>query len=627
MPLNSDEMKGQEQTAFLDNPDVYKKPTEARPIPEAQIGVDTNSTLFQNIINAGEVGKLDISAIESFSQVSQSRDQIYALLDTMCEDSTVSAILETYAEDATEYNESGQIVWAESSDAEIAKYVSFLLDSMCVDKNIYKWVHSLCKYGDIYLRLYRESDYKDDLLFKKESKDSNERATLNEDINVKVYSKNDHYVHYLEMVPNPAEVFELTKFGKTYAYVKASVKIPSDQNRNIYQGSLFQPYKFNKNDIDIYNATDFVHACLEDNSTRTPEQVQIFMDDESYKNEEGALTYTVKRGQSLLYNTFKIWRELALLENSILLNRITKSAIIRVIGVEVGDMPKEMVGPHLQGIKQLIEQKAALDTGKSLNEYTNPGPIENNIYVPTHGGVGALTTQQIGGDVNIGQLSDLDYFQDKFFGSMRVPKQYFGITDDNAGFSGGQSLSIISSRYAKMVKRIQATVTQALTDAINLMLIDKGMDTYVNKFTIKMLPPTTQEEIDRRENLSGKVQLTSDIMNMLTDIEDPVKKLEVLKALLSDFITNTEVIDIIQQEIEKLEEEVAEGTAPIEGEEEQEDIEMSGSSFAGDLGLAPIEGEEAIEGEEEVGEEDSEPLPSPEELGAGDFSDNNNPEI
>jgi hypothetical protein len=52
---------------------------------------------------------------------------------------------------------------------------------------------------------------------------------------------------------------------------------------------------------------------------------------------------------------FKTWRELSLLENSLLLNRITKSSIVRIISVEVGDMPKEQVGPHLMGIKGLIE--------------------------------------------------------------------------------------------------------------------------------------------------------------------------------------------------------------------------------------------------------------------------------
>lgn len=55
-----------------------------------------------------------------------------------------------------------------------------------------------------------------------------------------------------------------------------------------------------------------------------------------------------------------------LLENSLLLNRITKSSIVRIIGVEVGDMPKEEIGPKLRSIKQLIEQKSVLNSGVSL---------------------------------------------------------------------------------------------------------------------------------------------------------------------------------------------------------------------------------------------------------------------
>ena len=183
-----------------------------------------------------------------------------------------------------------------------------------------------------------------------------------------------------------------------------------------------------------------------------------------------------------------------------LLNRVTKSSIIRLINIEVGDMPKEQVGPFLQRIKALMEQKAAINTGESMSEYNNPGPIENNIYVPTHNGQGTITTGQIGGDFNASPIPDIEYFQNKFFGALRIPKQYFGLTDDAAGFSGGESLAIISSRYAKMVKRIQNTLIQALTSVINLFLIDKKQNSYIGKFTIHMQPPTTKEENDRREN-------------------------------------------------------------------------------------------------------------------------------
>lgn len=633
--------------------EVFNKPIRAVPKPERNIGIDTEEHLYHNIINTGVSSKIDISELEGFTRTSQSRDQVYAMIDTMCNDSMIAAIIETYAEDATEYSDNGHIVWAESADDEVSKFVGVLLECLNIDKHIYKWAHALCKYGDVYVRLFRESDY-DDLVFnskkdKEDDKDVKDRTQLHEsldnkhtdktnlieDVILNYYSKNDKYVNYVEMVPNPAEVFELTKFGKTSGYIKTQITQQSALVDNMTNQVLQQKYKFNKRDVDVFEATEFVHAALEDNSSRTPEEVDIFIDSEEDESTK-SVSYTVRRGQSLLYNIYKIWRELQLLENSILLNRVTKSSIVRIVGVEVGDMPKENVGPHLQGIKNLIEQKAALDSGTGMNEYTNPGPVENNIYVPTRDGKGAITTQQIGGDVDVKSLADLDYFKNKFFGALRVPKQYFGDTDDAAGFSGGQSLSIISSRYAKMIKRIQSTLIQMITDIINLILIDRNLSSYIGKFTIKMLPPTTQEEIDRRDNLSGKVQIVNDIINLTGDIEDPIAKLKILKALLSTVVTDSEVISIIAEEVERLEAEAKD--APVEDtpEESEEDFDSSeplnlggGSSMSGndfDTGDEGESGDEeptdSTDSSEESGTEET-ILPSPGELGDIDFTNNN----
>ena len=574
MPLNINNVNN-DDSVYLDQPDVYHKETIAVPAPERGFGVDTKNTVFHNIINAAIGGQLDVNSLQSFTSITQSRNTVYGLLDSMCEDATISAVLETYAEDATEYNDEGQIVWAESSDANIQKYVQFLLDTMNVDKNIYSWVYSLCKYGDVYLRLYRESDWKQADLFD----DTKTKEQLNEDVKIKAYSQNDHYVNYMEMCPNPADIFELTKFGKTYAYINApsNPSANNQMNGSAYQLQGAMSYKFKKGDVDLHGPMDYVHACLQDNTSRTPEKIQIFTSES--EEDSDSLTYTVKRGQSLLYNVFKNWRELQLLESSILLNRVTKSSIIRMISVEVGDMPKEQVGPHLAGIKALIEQKAAIKVGSSISEYTNPGPIENNIYIPTHEGIGAITTSQIGGDVDVKSLADLEYYQDKLFGALRVPKQYFGVTGDAAGFDGGKSLSVISSRYGKMIKRIQNTMIQCLTDAINLMLVDRGLKSYVNEFNIRMLAPTTQEELDRRENVAGKVQLTSDIMNMLSDIEDTQTKLKILKSLLSNILTNGEVIGFIQDEIDKLEATQSEEESEQVDEASEEEISVDDTNL------------------------------------------------
>jgi len=612
-------------TAFQARDDDYSKRIVPESSPNLEIGIDLDNTVIENIANTMETSQTDINALNSFTQVSRSRNELYNTLDAMGDDSIIAAVLETYAEDATETNDSGNIVWAESGDSDALKFVTYLLNALNVDKNIYKWTYSLCKYGDIYLRLYRESDY-DAMLFVEKPKTTG-KEQLNEDVIVKAYSKNDSYVHYVEMFPNPAQVFELTRFGKTVAYIKTDVLPTNTTNDPLDMNNAFlNRYRFNKSDVELYPPTEFVHACLEDNSSRIPEEVDLFND------EDKTFTYGVKRGQSLLYSTYKVWRQLQLLENSVLLNRVTQSSIVRVIGVEVGDMPKESVQPHLMNIKQLIEQKAAFDVGNSMNEYTNPGPIINNVYIPTRNNQGVLTTQQIGGDVNVGDLVDLEYYQDKFFGNLRVPKQYFGVTGDSAGFDGGASLSIISSRYAKMIKRIQNTMIQALTDIINLILIDTGNEAYINKFQLRMQAPTTQEEVDRRDNLSNKVGLIRDIMDVLGDVENTATKLKILKSMLSNTLNDTEVIQLLQDEIDSMEtqlaEETDEDTTSFEDDSSfdsyPDDEPMDFASPSIDMPMPS--GEHAISDSDEVDDSDD-TLPTPAELDIGDVSDSTNPNL
>ena len=106
------------------------------------------------------------------------------------------------------------------------------------------------------------------------------------------------------MIPNPAEMFELTKFGKTAGYIKANINTtPSNNSTSILN---YYRYKFKKDDINIYNGDQFVHASLEDNSSRSPEEVNLFMDMDSYDSNKNGYSYIVKRGQSLLYNIFPI---------------------------------------------------------------------------------------------------------------------------------------------------------------------------------------------------------------------------------------------------------------------------------------------------------------------------------
>ncbi len=600
--------------------DNNEKKIQATTLGQPSIGIDTKDEFIRELLSGVESSSLDMSTLNSFLNVSQTREQLYALIDEMKQDSTIAAVISCYVSDITNTNDNGEIMWIESNDPHIAKYTQYILDSLNIDKNIQGWADTLVTYGDLFVRLYRQSDFeKDNALFSSsiteqdklvESLNTTSEKQLNEDINVNYYNAKDPYVFYVESESNPAEFFELTQFGKTMGFIKA----PSTALTPMTDTSLLlTSYQVKDTDIEIYSPTTYVHAFVEKNQSRTPEEIVIT------QGENRQYKYKVKKGQSLLTPVFRVWRELQLLENSVILNRLTKSSITRVVQVEVGNMPKEQVQPKLQSLKKLMEQNMSLNKDKSMGEYTNPGPVENIVYTATHNGQGVISTQQIGGDVDVKSLLDLDYWNDKLFGGLNTLKQFFGKTDDSTGFNGGTSLTILSSRYAKEVKKYQHILSQMVTSIINLFLINKGLTNYINKFTVRMQEPVTQEEIDRRASLSERIRVIGDTLNTLSDIDNKKIRLKIVKSLMSTAITDQEVLQYIQDQIDlepkdEIEEDIEEVNSDIEHslpsseipEESEEDIEEPESSISSEI--------TALGNEEESEKQDDSYLPNFDEL-------------
>ncbi len=535
--------------------DLVGKKITAVPKEPVNVGMDTEGHFAENIVNAAINDTLNLSELENFLSVAQNRENVYRLIDMMSQDGTVASIIESYAEDATETNPDGNVMWVESEDADVVKYVTFLLSTLQINENAYGWVNSLIKYGDLYLKLFKESEYEESSIFDNDA--INKKSRLHEDVILHIEDKSEHYVNFVEKVSNPAEMFELTSKGKTQGYINAPYNVFNTLNVNDYnqtEYNFIQNYKVAKGDINVFSATDYVHGYLFDDTGRTKETVDLFDNDDDYKTGTNSHSYDVKRGKSLLYDWFKSWREMTLLENAIILTRLTKSSLIRVIQVEVGDMPKEMIANHLQGIKSMMEQKTSIDTGISSGNYTNPGPVENNIYVPTHGTIGNLSVSNVGGEYDPKQLTDLEYFRDRFFSSTGIPKSYVGFTDDQTGFNGGTSLTLISAKYAKRIKRIQQAFISMTRDLINILLIDRGLLSYVNNFTLRMQAPVTKEEIDRREAQTNALGMLRDTMDVLGDIDRKSTRLKIVKVLMQDITNSPDVIQYIQDEIEYVEE-------------------------------------------------------------------------
>lgn len=608
------------------------------PNPQPEIGMDIDNVFADSILSAASVQGLDVGSIDALSQKAQTRELIYELLDQMLTDDMVSSIVETYAGDITQPNDKGKIIWVESEDSNVSSYCNWLVESLNLDAVMYKWAYHLLAYGDVYVQLFRKSDYEDDILFKnnKRNKQLNEskkrieeskveglrnkadNKTINEDVILKLYSSNDPYIPYVDLYPNPVEIYDLQKFGKTYGYIKAPVRVVQSQTDELLQYQT--RYSMKQTDVEVYDAMSFAHACIETTNQRQPETIDIYLNDYINGTDEEKLTeeesvqsasYRVRRGQSILYNSYRVWRELSLLEMSALLNRLTKSSVIRIVTVNVGDMPKEQVRGYMQRLKEKIEQKAAINEGKGMAEYTAPGPIENTIYIPVHGDQGSINFQSLGGDFDPKSLVDLEYFRDKFFGSFQIPKAFFGYTSDGAGFNGGTSLSIISAQYGKTVKKMQNLLCQLVRDIINLFLIDRNLENYVNRFTVRMEPPVTQAEIDRRQNADNRIRYVGDLVNLLSDVDDKITKLKLLNSLLRGIVNDPDVMEILGNYIKQLELAEKAEKEPKKSEEEN----GGGGTSSEPLPSGPV----ASESEESMPEPELTPEVTPEPEPAEDI--------
>lgn len=104
------ELDKDEESAVVNDSELLRKKTRSIPTPPQRKDIDTENEFLSALAEAGINSKLDLGLLNSFTTASQSREQLYNMIDGMCEDSTIAAILETYAEDATEYNENGDII-------------------------------------------------------------------------------------------------------------------------------------------------------------------------------------------------------------------------------------------------------------------------------------------------------------------------------------------------------------------------------------------------------------------------------------------------------------------------------------------------------------------------------------
>ena len=514
---------------------------------------------IQEAIDAGK--RIDLSQLTELTNLTGDRNLKYKIFEEMVQDGRIGAAIEMYANDTVQYNSEGKIVWVESENPDVAAYGNKLLEDLNVEDNLWSWAYCLWLYGDVYLETFENTsnnNTKPSLLLEPIKNSAN--IKLQKDI------EGAKLERYIEKVPNAADIYDLQYRGKTAGFVRNYDNL---QN-NVDVVNHTYMYSQNITDITILNPTKFVHICLSPNINRFPEKFQLIQETEAEKTQAdgsingdsyegtsgGTLAFNVKSGQSVLENVYGAYQTLKLKEDSVLLERLTKASITRVIQVELGDLPESQKRRKLQEIKNQIEQQLIInkDAG-TVQSRAGAQPIENIIYTTTKNGLGTISSINIGGDVNIGELNDVEDSENKMYGSLLIPKALLGADMDGSGLSNGGSLTEMNTTYARRIKRGQIAIISGLKTLINIFALGDGLGSkVVNNFRVKLTPIITVEDNRRDELLQTKIRNVNDILSLMNNMDnvDEAVKLDMIIQWLSTYLNQQDIVDILNEHLKEL---------------------------------------------------------------------------
>lgn len=296
-------------------------------------------------------------------------------------------------------------------------------------------------------------------------------------------------------------------------------------------------------------------------------------------------------GVSILENAKSPAHSLKLMEDAMLIYRLTRAPERRIFYIDVGSTPPNRVEGFVERIKDKFKKRKIYNvTAGGVDERFNPLTQDEDFFMPIRPNTNSRVETLPGGQ-NLGEIDDTKYFKDKLFQALTIPKSYFGQEDMNMT---RLSLSAQDIKFARVIDRIQKAFAKALRDIARKHLILRGIpEEEFEDLNILMTPSSDWRELARSEVLDARYNRAGTVSGL--QIMSPQRILtEILK------YTDEEAEEIAQEMNDSvIEKAVIEANAQVEaqkivgvaGPEEGEfggleDMDMGGVPMGG-IDLAP----------------------------------------
>tara|TARA_R110000772_G_scaffold17946_1_gene49773 strand:+ start:24192 stop:26375 length:2184 start_codon:yes stop_codon:yes gene_type:complete len=216
-------------------------------------------------------------------------------------------------------------------------------------------------------------------------------------------------------------------------------------------------------------------------------------------------------GTSVLEKGRRIWKQLLLSEDAMLIYRVTRAPERRIYKIYVGNIDDADVGAYVDEIANRFKRTPIMDskTGQIDVKY-NQLANDQDFFIPVRTEDAPSPIETLPGASNLDQIADIEYLQRKLFTALRVPKSFIGYED---AMGDGKNLALQDIRFTRTINRIQQAMIQELNKIAILHLFLLGLEDELDNFTLTLNNPSTQAEMLRTEHLQAKITLFKDAVS------------------------------------------------------------------------------------------------------------------
>jgi hypothetical protein len=215
-------------------------------------------------------------------------------------------------------------------------------------------------------------------------------------------------------------------------------------------------------------------------------------------------------GTSMLEKARRIWKQLLLSEDAMLIYRTSRAPERRMFKVFVGNMNDDDVEAYVNRVANKFKREQVVDskTG-NVDMRFNQMAVDQDYFIPVRDPAAPDPITTLPGATNLSEIADIEYIQKKLLTALRVPKAFLGFEEV---VGDGKNLSLQDIRFARTINRIQKSMIAEMNKIAIIHLFLLGFEDELQNFTLGLTNPSTQADLLKIDVWKEKVLLYKDLV-------------------------------------------------------------------------------------------------------------------